>query len=331
MNETWAKLLFTYGPFGLIVLFIFVLEVKARAQMKDTGAKSARVVIYVLTWMSIFALGTVVVVAWMKMNLVNEASIRGHLTGLSVSDSIETPFEHMYLRRAYSDSSHTRYDFDWMIVTPRKLENQFPIKIYLDQSTADHEDLTIYELPISPDFYQPGREIDLRYDRSHRALSLRDASGRAIPLKVASDSLQGQAQNDRPSFFRAGFITKVLAQSRPDLRSLSNRLEADDSIIRTQARVDLASMGPSAASFMETTLSNPGSSYRLKLGVISALNAMSQRNINVALSPVAVCGIARAAGDADLALRSQASTYLRTHPQPICRNSISSVRMIRRR
>ena len=33
----WPKLLYTYGPFALLVLFIFVIERKTRTALKDNG------------------------------------------------------------------------------------------------------------------------------------------------------------------------------------------------------------------------------------------------------------------------------------------------------
>ena len=62
-------------------------------------------------------------------------------------------------------------------------------------------------------------------------------------------------------------------------------------------------------------LSDPGASYRLRLGVISALNQMKGVDMRP-LSPAAYAAVQKATSDPDSVLRGEAATFLRTHPAP---------------
>jgi hypothetical protein len=91
-----------------------------------------------------------------------------------------------------------------------------------------------------------------------------------------------------------------------------NRLESADPIIRRDARRDLALLGTVPLPWMQKVLADPTSSYRLRLGVISALSQMSEPNPGT-LSSATVDVILKASTDSDKPLRDAARQYIVNH------------------
>ena len=52
--EAWIKLLYTYGPFAILVFLVFVTERKTRTAMKEAGRdeKQRMIMVYLLNWAS---------------------------------------------------------------------------------------------------------------------------------------------------------------------------------------------------------------------------------------------------------------------------------------
>jgi hypothetical protein len=99
----WVKLLFTYGPFALIVFVAFVLERLARAHKKESPSPSATA-IYVATWTLMFVMAGVITWVWYKTNVApSEFAIRGRLAGLKGDEQLRTRFHLLFLRREYEN------------------------------------------------------------------------------------------------------------------------------------------------------------------------------------------------------------------------------------
>ena len=82
MAETWVKLLFTYGPFALLILLIFVVERKVWGEVRCPDNKAPVHFVYGATWVAIFLTCGVIVWVWVHNNVSQGYTvIRGSLTG----------------------------------------------------------------------------------------------------------------------------------------------------------------------------------------------------------------------------------------------------------
>jgi hypothetical protein len=307
MVQDWAPLLFTYGPFALLLLFVFVIERRARQLLHSSMRKPVGVVVYALNWVTIFLLCFVVVVVWIRLNVPEqESTIRGRLIGLTANDILSSPFEEMYLRRVYGASA--RSDFVWRIITRRPLRAGAVIPLYVDRSAPGRDDVQIFELRIEPAFYDG--EVSLLYESAQRRLSITEPTAQAGALKEVSGTISSSSVSDARFWF-GSFIATLFAQARGSLADISTRLQADDPVIRLQARSDLAGSGAAALNYIDEVLSDTSSSYRLRLGVIVALNKMGSGTDR--LSTRAYCAIVASSRDRDVLLQEQSAKYLATH------------------
>jgi len=309
--EHAVRLLFTYGPAALLVFLVIVAEPKARNFYGETKHK-AGIFVIVTIWMSIFALTAVIAMVWIDSNQSPcGAIIRGRLIGLDATEEMKSPFEALYLQRVYGAKS--RFDFVWLIATKKKIPAGTPVDLYLNRGSPEREDLTVYELPIASDFYDPEREVTLSYDRQKRRLLLRGVQGVTALNVVSPEATLFFPRLRRKSQFNLRLVHLADAQPPDDLRSLSTRLQSDDPVIRVQARSDLAQMGQSALPYVEEVLTTNSSSYRLRLGAIVALNSMAKFKPD-SLSPQANCSVVQASHGSDPYLREQAGKYVAEHP-----------------
>ena len=310
--EAWAKLLLTYGPFALLLLFVFVIETRARSFMKETTDKRAGQAVLLLTWTAIFLLGVVIVAVWVKLNVPgSEVAIKGRLTGLETNHRLASPYDGLYLRRLYEGNSYTA--FAWRIITSETIKDGSVVPLVLDRTVADdggvHDETVQFELPVSADFYR--REVELTYSRRDRLIFLNTPTGQV--------SLRGQAVSaishplDPPTWAeRLGVIQRVAAQPKWDPNAMSQRLEADDPVIRLRARSELAAVGVSGLPYIDGVLANPSSSYRLQLGVLVAINKMALKGDP--LSGAANCTVAGLRTNKDPAIAAQANAFVESHP-----------------
>ena len=307
MTQNWVKLLFAYGPFALLVLFVFILEQRVRSRVRGPKASRMDRGLYLAVWSGIFLLAIVATVVWVKLNLNEEAVIRGRLLGLLPSDKIQTPFQDMFIRGAYTGQQ--RNDYFWRIFSPHKLEDGTAVQLYIDTGPPPKENITIFELPIAAEFYSQS-EVQLHFDRQQRRLLLRSPSGYKALKIVDPQEVVTSAPRTLPFLS----IPKVLAQEDVDFSEMSARLQSDDPVTRVYARRELSELQAGAFPFAQHVLTNESSyyNYRLRLGVITALNGISSR-VPISLDSAAICEIALSAADSDLTLRSQAEQLLSRH------------------
>jgi hypothetical protein len=310
----FAKTLYIYGPFALLALLVFVMEGKARRQLKESHASnSVRISIYVAVWLAIFVCGAITVWIWINLNVPgSEQVIRGRLIGLQRSEEFRSRKE-MFVRKVYDKKD---CDFAWRIISPKKLDPGYTVDLWVDLSTPDHEDPdadTPYELPISSDFYADNKELLLDYDRRAHQLKLRTSDGWTVLKKVGA---MVNLSDHSPSWWDLSLnwlMPSSLAQTS-NLQSILQRLESNDAIVRVDARNEIAQMGQAAVPFIEEILNDQKSSYRLRLGVLVALNKMP----SVQLSGSASCVILKATQDSDTTLRDEANHYISSHGKPKC-------------
>ncbi len=310
--ESWIKLLYIYGPFALLVFFLFVGEAKARNAVKEAipEAKREGVIIYALTWAAVFGLLIVAVAAWYQLNFPKEVIIAGQFQGLQGSETIyvetSNPDSALYLNKQYLGRS-TLFTYHWRLISQKRLPDGEAVRIMLDPGT-DNQPAWFYTLKVQSDYYtQP---VTVSYDRGIRHMKV-------ICGGKQAEDLTGQPETDAailpvaPRF--SGAV--VYAQSRPDIRQTFQGLEANDPIIRRNARLDLVAQGAAVLPAIDQKLTDPNASYRLRLAVISALNHMKGVDMRP-LSPAAFAAIEKATSDSDAVLRKEAATFLKAHPAP---------------
>jgi hypothetical protein len=334
--ENWPKLLFTYGPFALLTLVIFVLERLARRNLKDpTVPSNVALAVYGLTWFMIFALCLTVVYAWWLINFPTEFAVRGTFENLTDGESIYAESAHLFLARGYSPGPQ-RYSYDWRLVTPTKLSDGEKLSVYLatrefvggdDVSTNTGEpNLTTgkwiprtyrYEIPIQPTFYNQDRLIRITYKRDDQTLLLSDGGKEQILPRLNDAALEVAPPVGDPSI--------VYAQTTPAISSIMLRLDSDDPIVRRDARRELVAQGQGAVPSMEAVLLNSNSNSRLRTGVIGALNEMH----TVKLTASARKTIAKIAETADdPVLSAEANRFIYNLSPPTCGFSCGTERWI---
>ena len=155
------------------------------------------------------------------------------------------------------------------------------------------------------DSYKDTVKID--YNRSTGVMTLRHGS---LTIDIAP-TVDSTSNYERP--LPGGAPGIAFAQSAPapkstNIEDIMDALDADNPIIRENARRDLAVLGSSATPQIEAALTDPQTSLRVRLEVLIALSTM--RPIALSLSGPARCAIADAAHDPDEALRKAATNLL---------------------
>jgi hypothetical protein len=77
--EKWIELLYIYGPFALAVLLLLVAEKKAREVWQNAPAdgRPKLLMLYLANWLAFFGLIGFDVMAWARINLREEYTIKG--------------------------------------------------------------------------------------------------------------------------------------------------------------------------------------------------------------------------------------------------------------
>jgi hypothetical protein len=308
--EAWIKLLYTYGPFAILVFLVFVTEKKTRTAMKEASRdeKPRMMVVYLLNWAVIFGLVLFSLYAWTRINLSDEPTIKGRIENLSGREVISTGSAFFFVHRVYVVPG--RAEYLWRLVGPKKFTEGEKIAIVLDPNDPNlgEAGITNNELTIKKSFYD--QEVRISYRRDVNKLFV-DNGGQQVELPQ-SQQMIAEAEIPKSSVWDLLFPTAFaqgVFQSAPYVSSL----ESPDPVIRRNARADLARQGAAAVPWIEDSWNNPKSSYRLKLGTLIALNAMS--NVQ-SLRPSTIAEFQRASSDSDEALRTEALKFLNRYRIP---------------
>lgn len=308
--EAWIKLLYTYGPFAILVFLVFVTERKTRTAMKEAARdeKSRMTMVYLLNWAVIFGLVLFSMYAWTRINLSDEPTIRGRIENLSGREVISTGSAFFYVHRVYVVPG--RAEYMWRLVGPKRLSEGEKVVIVLDPNDPNlgEAGITNNELTIKKNFYD--REVRIAYRRDTNKLYI-DDGGKQVELPQSQEMIAEAEPESSWDFLTTTASAQGQFQSAPYISSL----ESPDPVIRRNARADLARQGASAVSWIEDCWNNPKSSYRLKLGTLIALNNMSAVNTQ-ALRPSTIAEFQRASSDPDEALRNEALKFLNRYRIP---------------
>lgn len=307
--EGWIKLLYTYGPFAILVFLVFVTERKSRVALKEAtrDEKPRMMVVYLLNWAVIFGLVFFSLYAWTRINLSDEPTIKGRIENLTGREVVSTGSAFFYVHRVYVVPGHAEYL--WRLVGSKRFTDGEKIIIVLDPNDPNlgEAGITNNELTIKKEFYD--REVRISYRRDVNKLFV-DQGGQQVALpqsqQLIADAPQPQSSWD---FLSTTAFAQGTFQSAPYISSL----ESPDPVIRRNARADLARQGAAAVPWIEDCWNNPRSSYRLRLGTLAALNAMS--NVQ-SLRPSTIAEFQRASSDSDEALRNEALKFLNRYRIP---------------
>ena len=314
----WSHALFDLGPFALIVFFALVTLPISKSQLEKNKDSQVHQWIYSLNWASVFLLGIVVTWIWITVHIVRPAEIRGEIRHIPTSFVITNDADvndDLYTQKKDSSSPLTLYR--WIVISRHPLSDGTIIPIVIAKSRDSSFEL---HLKVKASFYDNGVIID--YDNDKFSL-LDDSKSTDLPLRNldSSDGLRKTASAfswSSPFFL----IRTVFAQSDLAKAPLQGRLDSQDPITRRDARKDLADGGAKSLSFIDAVLSNPSSSYRLKLGSIIALNVMQKMPLEGALSLDSLVFILRSIGSDEENLRNEARRFLQKNATPAIEKKI---------
>lgn len=314
----WVKLLFTYGPFALILLFIFFVEKRARAAVQEAPAKtkSVFVAIYSVMWFVIFGLAGFSMYAWYRDNFKKEFIVEGTFENLRGSETIVSNAERLFLRRVYGTGG--RFDYEWRISSSKRLPEGTAFRFTFDRSNCSQEYYTDHELILHSSYYDS--KVRILYDRTGDRLQAR-VDGVEQDLPALSVEAGAKTEEGTPMAASGGPLSElrtrlagalaeiwcgtVYAQEASPEPSYRERLASNDALIRRQARQELAG-DPSAQSLIETLLTREKDDYRLALGALVALNSKEE----IEVSPEVQAAIVDLAAHPDPTMRQEARRFL---------------------
>jgi WD40 repeat protein len=305
MNEVLVKLLFQYGPFAILVLYVSVTIPQALKFFKKTPQNKNGTARFILiaNWIAFFVISAICIYVWVEFNVKDAAIIQGQLIGLPEGTSVTSPFQNLYLRRVYGQKE--RADFLWAIIRSQKLPRGEPIDFYIQEPGNNNP--PIYKLPVDDDMYND--VVVLTYHAATKKLCRE--RGREQSCLEKRDLISGkQQQTNQAEGSGFQWIPTVHAQGKTDLTGMSARLDSNDPVVREGAWKDLVAVGQDASDYVSRVLSDPKSSSRLRLSVLVALNDPKAK---WSLTQQANCAILHAVNNPDPTLKEQADKYVSAH------------------
>jgi hypothetical protein len=296
--DKWIELLKLYGPMALFVFMVFVLLVKAKATAGSTSEEK-RIQLFALTlvWVSIFILAAIIVVVYWKTNFPREYVVVGKITNLSYPQVIVTEQEIFLHKRTVAGFD---FEYDWRLIENQRFLGT--VELLLQQKPTD-SDVLRYKIPFQKEFYEGNVEIE--YEPDTYAMTLTYGKNRSVIMPTKTRV----AEFDRLLKDNNGTVVLADVVPRAGPKELIRALDADDPLIRVSARRDLASFGSRAIPAISDALSNPGLSYRLRLGLLATLLDMGS-GMYGSLSVEARCSIAKFSKDADSETQKLAASVI---------------------
>ncbi|HEV7745864.1 MAG TPA: HEAT repeat domain-containing protein [Pyrinomonadaceae bacterium] len=307
--DDWVRILAAYGPNAILVFFVFVTERKIWKAMKEAPEQDKKklVGVYIANWVLIFGVAIFAMVAYWQLNLVRKPQISGRLENLSNSEILSTSFDDLYLRRI-RQADYSNYE--WLLINKDKQYDEGETIVFtIDRSEENHENSFDYELPIRSDFYKKG--VYLRRDQDDLYFV-----GQKTPLTKRRRLLSSPPKPSPPELSMDFFTTTTYAQEQQKQFSIEASkvgLESPDVLVRRNSRSDLANQNQAdVLPWIDSVLKDSNSSYRLRLGVIVALNNMPNLPVEV-LMPATIDAIQRGLNDPDSTLRNEAYSLARRY------------------
>ena len=321
--KTWADILFTYGPFAILIFLVFVIERRIysswrAANQNNKKEQTAFLGLYGFTWLIIFGVAIYSIYVWKQINLDRRPQIEGKIENLSNLETLGMTSADLYLNKIPKSGSVS--DYRVLLVNSDNKRWQEGSKVRFTIQTPPRlgnqdGDLFEYELPIRSDFYKNGvtlrrRQGKLYLDDGDKETELHGSqlTGSAEPT-VTEPPVQSQVLDLVPAAYAHGGQEQQMRQSTP-IEDFAIGLESPDAVVRRKTRADLAKQNPIAAvPWIQNVLDDPKSSYRLRLGVLVALNQMPGVRAD-SLRGSTIAGIQSMLCDPDDTLRNEAYSFL---------------------
>ncbi len=324
--ETWSSLLYTYGPNAVLILLIFVIERQVRSAWRKADNNNRReqtffLSLYGLTWVVIFGVAFFSIYAWWLINLSRRPQITGTIENLPNVEILGTSFADLYLHKNPKGGGYSDYDLLLINKDQKQWADGAKVKLTIQAPRANSrdDDLYEYELPIRSEFYKTGvclkrRQNKLYLDHNNQETEL---PGGLLPSNALPSGTQLSNAAPTSTLMKSAWdlIPTAYAQEKQYNKSMKSEfssyeftvgLESPDAIVRRKTRYALSLQDQHVAiPWIEGVLKDKASSYRLRLGVLVALNNMPNLHAE-ALLPATITAIQSSLNDPDDALRNEA-------------------------
>ena len=323
--KTWVDILFIYGPFAILIFLVFVVERRIYSRWRganrsDKKEQTAFLGLYASTWLMIFGVAVYSIYAWKKVNLDERPRIAGEIQNLSNLETLGTSSADLYLNKIPGSGRFSDYRVLLVKSDNKRWRPDEPVRLTIQtpgRPGNQDGDLFEYFLYIRPDFYENGVTLTRREDK----LEFYDAGkwtpldGRKV-LRGADPTVPEPAPQSRniwdiiPTAYAHAYQDYQQMKQSPPIEDFAVGLESPDAVVRRKSRADLAKQNPIVAvPWIENVLDDPKSSYRLKLGVLVALNQMPGVNAE-GLRPSTIAVVQTMLCDSDDTLRNEAYSFL---------------------
>ena len=324
--ETWSNLLYTYGPYAILIFMVGVIarQVYSAWQKADSNNKRQQTFFLLLngmTWLMIFGVVIFSIYAWSIINLSRRPQIEGIIENLPNVEILSTTVADLYLHKNPKGGGYSDYDLLLINKDNKQWANGSKVKLTIQapRPNSRDDDLYEYELPIRSDFYKTKiclkrRQNKLFLDLDNKETELAGGllQSNELPSEVQS-SVAKPASNLKTAAW--DLIPTAYAQTeqfakaaKPAFSSyeFTVGLESPDAIVRRKTRYALSVQDQSVViPWIDSVLKDKASSYRLRLGVLVALNHMPNLRTE-SLLPATIAAIQNSLNDPDDALRNEA-------------------------
>lgn len=308
-SAQWARLLFAWGPFGLILFFSAVTLPILNSKLKEDPSSTTYKRLYISNWIAVFVLGILISGIWLYLNVKQRAVLQGSIQNLpanyTVSNDLSDEEIKLYTLKEYGDRNNGTIKYKWAVLSEHHLPDGqlIPIIIASPQDPNGRE----LKLRIKSDYYISGVVIRYRAAANKFVLVEGDKESDLEDNKIDTAKTRLPAKLQDPT-------APVVYASEPlNTAAMTTRLESPDPIIRRDARKDLASFRSDALSYINSILANPQSSYLLRLGGVVALNEMPDNDADIigdSLSVDSLVTVLRGIGSSDDTYRDEARTFV---------------------
>lgn len=304
----WIRIIATYGPNAILVFLVFVTEKKIRTAIREEPApeKKKLVLVYVLNWFLIFGVAIFAVYAWKKLYLDRKPEISGSMRNLSEVETLSDNSQDLYQNKKEKGKSHSLYDSYWRLITDDKPwddDAKIRFVIQTPKPNSRDDDLYEYELQIEPDFYTDSVSLERRQGKLF--LQRHGKETEIVGTLLSGNSLPTAGRTEHSTeLFPVAYAQS--AEQPFSSYDFTLGLESPDAIVRRKTRYDLSLQDQTVAvPWIDSVLSDPKSSYRLRLGVLVALNNMPNLPAQ-SLMPTTIAAIQNTLNNPDDALRNEA-------------------------
>jgi len=292
----WVPLITQYGP-GALFVFITLYLIKTRPQ---AGSRKLNSTIVATMWGCVFLLVLVIVAAWWKTTFHSEFVIKGRIENLHDPEFITTS-EPVYLNKR--PTAGKDFEYQWRYIDSTKPSGSFELIL-----EPDPKGVTVfkYKVPIDNAFFD-GSDVVLALNQSGGMMLTHNST--TLTINAETDNLASVASEQRGAPAAAWLaVVEAAGLESASIETLIAALDADDPIIRANAKRALAARGAAAIPALAGAIHG---NYRVQVEVLATLSKMSAGDL-ARLPQDARCTIFQLAVSSDALLRSSAQSVLGT-------------------